>query len=541
MRFSRWTRQASPSAPSRKSTPSLVTYQWVAWKAAPGEMKVGTYTGNGARIAIRSRASDSRRISSLSSPVAADQPVHKVRAGPAANAFTFEGVLSTNYIPTLGADGFTVGNDVRVNRIGTTYHYVAWNELPGKVDVGTYTGNGADNRNIPGVGFQPDFVMVQTNNGLPTVAHSTAMGALDSTSRTSSTRPPTRPTRFKLLQPDGFQVGSAPESNGNNRIFTYAAWGSAAPTAVRMAGMSARRTAKGVVIEWRTGYEVDNLGFHVYRGREGEPVRLTTSLLAGSGSAGVARHRAWRRSRPTGGATTPQAPGPPTSSTGWRKSISTALARGTVRSSQRCWSGRAPGKPRPSRSLKELTVEQPGAIRARPDRCCIVRAAPRQARSSPNRSQRRLPVCPRRGRQCQCDVRRVLAASHRSNRLARFERQWCDCLARRRENRRRGGRLVPRDAAGPRRRGTGGSCQSGLAATVRRWRRTAAARERHGERHGSVRATRWSSTRPARTRRTPGLAPTGSCPATLPASAFRWSTVGQAVSSGRRPSPAASK
>ena len=52
----------------------------------------------------------------------------------------------------------------RVNASGITYHYVAWNEIAGKVDVGTYTGNAVDNRNIPGVGFQPDFVMVQTDS-----------------------------------------------------------------------------------------------------------------------------------------------------------------------------------------------------------------------------------------------------------------------------------------------------------------------------------------------------------------------------------------
>ena len=57
-----------------------------------------------------------------------------------------------------------------------------------------------------------------------------------------------------------------------------------------------------------------------------------------------------------------------------------------------------------------------------------------------------------------------------------------DCLATRRENRRRVKRVVPRDATGSRRRGTAGSCRSERAATVRRWRRTAAARERRGER-----------------------------------------------------------
>ena len=62
-----------------------------------------------------------------------------------------------------------------------------------------------------------------------------------------------------------------------------------------MAGMSARRTETGVVLEWRTGYEVDNLGFHVYRGPDNGRVRLTTSLLAGSGLLAVARHRDRRR------------------------------------------------------------------------------------------------------------------------------------------------------------------------------------------------------------------------------------------------------
>ena len=92
-----------------------------------------------------------------------DEPVYKVSAvTPATAAFSFTGGDSTNYITALGADGFTVGTDTRVNRSGDLYHYLAWSETPGKIGVGTYTGTGADNRNIAGVGFQPDFVMVQT-------------------------------------------------------------------------------------------------------------------------------------------------------------------------------------------------------------------------------------------------------------------------------------------------------------------------------------------------------------------------------------------
>ena len=171
---------------------------------------------------------------------------------------------------------------------------MAWTEIPGKIDVGTYTGNGADNRNIPGVGFQPDFVMVQTNGGLPTVAHSTAMGALNRhLALLQRDRQPDQPDSSAPARRFPGRLGPGVERKWQH--LTYAAWGRPAPTAVRMASMSARRTETGVVLEWRTGYEVDNLGFHVYRGPENGRVRLTTSLLAGSGlqqSPGIAdRHQ----------------------------------------------------------------------------------------------------------------------------------------------------------------------------------------------------------------------------------------------------------
>ncbi len=56
-----------------------------------------------------------------------------------------------------------------------------------------------------------------------------------------------------------------------------------APTLVRMRGMSASASGDGTVaVQWRTGYEVDNLGFHVYREQGGHRERVTPSLVAGS-------------------------------------------------------------------------------------------------------------------------------------------------------------------------------------------------------------------------------------------------------------------
>ena len=398
--------------PQVNSGPGL--YQWVAWKTGTNEMKVGTYTGTGASQSIAGLDFSPDIVFVLGNN--SDEPVHKVSTvTPAATAFTFSGGASTNYITALGSDGFTVGTDTRVNRDGDLYHYVAWTEIPGKIDVGTYTGNGADNRNIPGVGFQPDFVMVQTNGGLPTVAHSAAMGAsFDISHFFNATVDQTN--QIQALQPDGFQVGSAPESNGNGSTLTYAAWGSAAPTAVRMASMSARRTAEGVVIEWRTGYEIDNLGFHVYRGRNGERVRLTTSLLVGSGLLAVARRRPWhrphvpvdRRLRRRRAADVEY----------WLEEIDPhrQRARGTVRSGRKCQRQRA-ADARDCRGIGR-------AVLGTGDRC-------------PNRSQRRLPVRPRR-RSTSASATFVASRRRRTSGIGRgTSAPVVDCLATRRENRRR--------------------------------------------------------------------------------------------------------
>jgi hypothetical protein len=55
-----------------------------------------------------------------------------------------------------------------------------------------------------------------------------------------------------------------------------------APTAVKLKTFTATMTDAGVLLRWRTGHEVANLGFHVYREEAGQRLRLTPSLLAGS-------------------------------------------------------------------------------------------------------------------------------------------------------------------------------------------------------------------------------------------------------------------
>jgi peptidase C25-like protein len=57
---------------------------------------------------------------------------------------------------------------------------------------------------------------------------------------------------------------------------------SAAPTAATLETFSAARYDGGVFIQWRTGYEIDNLGFRLYRVERGKRVLITPQMLAGS-------------------------------------------------------------------------------------------------------------------------------------------------------------------------------------------------------------------------------------------------------------------
>jgi subtilisin-like proprotein convertase family protein len=73
-----------------------------------------------------------------------------------------------------------------------------------------------------------------------------------------------------------------------------------APTYVKVTSFKATGYPEGTLLEWKTGYEVDNLGFHIYREENGQLVRLTpepiagSALLAGSGIAlRAGRHYTW--------------------------------------------------------------------------------------------------------------------------------------------------------------------------------------------------------------------------------------------------------
>jgi hypothetical protein len=82
----------------------------------------------------------------------------------------------------------------------------------------------------------------------------------------------------------GFDPPSFSGSRGTFQLFVSASCGTitAEPTAVDLDAFSACGYDGGTLIEWKTGLEVDNLGFNIYRGEAGKRTRLNQQVLAGS-------------------------------------------------------------------------------------------------------------------------------------------------------------------------------------------------------------------------------------------------------------------
>jgi hypothetical protein len=125
-------------------------------------------------------------------------------------------------------------------------------------------------------------------------------------------------------------VVTSGSNNTTQGTFNNQISGPGTPTIVKLIAFSASGYADGVLLAWRTGYEVDNLGFRLYRD-EGEQRRPLTPLLAGSALLAGPGTVLGQDGHIIGGTRRPQLAAMP--SFGWKTSISTARAPGTGQSS----------------------------------------------------------------------------------------------------------------------------------------------------------------------------------------------------------------
>jgi hypothetical protein len=118
-------------------------------------------------------------------------------------------------IDSLDSNGFTVRGEK--NTSGVDYYYLA---LAGTdVKTGTYTGNNSDNRNITGVGFQPEWVVLQGDTGNAVQKPASSGNSTDIAQYFSDFAE--EPNGIQALQADGFQIGTDGTVNASGKTYYY--------------------------------------------------------------------------------------------------------------------------------------------------------------------------------------------------------------------------------------------------------------------------------------------------------------------------------
>ncbi len=120
-------------------------------------------------------------------------------------------VLAPDQVQSLDADGFTIGTNVQVNSSGISYSWISFKAQANFLTVGSYVGDGADNRSIGGVGFQPEWVVVMSAGASRALHRSSSMvGDISNYFSASGSGA----NLIQALEPNGFQLGDSPEVNG---------------------------------------------------------------------------------------------------------------------------------------------------------------------------------------------------------------------------------------------------------------------------------------------------------------------------------------
>lgn len=202
---------------------SGVTYYYIAF--AGSDCVTGTYTGNG---------SDNRNITGIGFQPkwvicggvnTAGWPSYEKSDSTGIStdiSYNFAGAIgAVNRIQAIISDGFTIGTSLN-NNAATFFYLVLTGSNVYTLD---YTGNGSDNRDITGVGFNPISVFIRCEDGLPSVMRTAEVG--DLTSRFIDAQAP-QANRIQSFITDGFQLGTDTYVNANTKLYHAVVFGAAA-------------------------------------------------------------------------------------------------------------------------------------------------------------------------------------------------------------------------------------------------------------------------------------------------------------------------
>jgi hypothetical protein len=191
---------------------SSSTYYWTAFKAFSGEMELGTYSGDGV---------DNRNLSITTFqpevviifPDVGGNPSSWRGSSAGDWSVTFNGSTYSNGIQALQANGVQLGTSAYTNTNGSTYHFIAWKGITGRVASGTYVGNGSTRSITVGAGWQPEYVII-SNDSTYTSAHKNSATGSSTDSSMYFNGQANAAGLIMALETTGFKVGT---NNSVNR------------------------------------------------------------------------------------------------------------------------------------------------------------------------------------------------------------------------------------------------------------------------------------------------------------------------------------
>ena len=181
-----------------------------------------------------------------------------------------------NTVESLDTNGFTVGTDNMSNRNSRNYYWIAGKSYANAICVGTYTGNGADNRNLDFCSYQPDFVWIKSDRSDNAVFRNARVPG-DMTLTIDASNPPSN--YIQSLSTNGVQVGDNDKVNKNSTTYYYFSFKFSNVLQTNWLSFDVRTNQAGEVnAEWLVAEDENAIRYDLERSSDGINFLVVTSL-----------------------------------------------------------------------------------------------------------------------------------------------------------------------------------------------------------------------------------------------------------------------
>lgn len=230
---------------------NAVEYYGFAVCGASDDLKTGVYTGSGV---------DNRQITvgwtgGTTDLVCVMRPSFDLvfrtsgHASDSSQRLNFS--TQSNQIQSFSSTTFTVGSDLNASPV--SYYWIAvrgTGELAGLFDAFVYTGNGADNRAVSGLGFRPNaFILVKERDSSDEAI--VRPGKVEGDSSAAIGSGSYQANLIESVDADGFTLGSAANVNQSSQAyvgFAFAASSEEIGAAIAVAAAAAAVAIGGTII-----------------------------------------------------------------------------------------------------------------------------------------------------------------------------------------------------------------------------------------------------------------------------------------------------